>query len=295
MFFKKNKKEKNQKKDLHKKEENIDFDELEKNYQNELSNIKFNKLLNPENKEIVFGDVFSNENTSVNEDYELDFNNLKLKDRINFEKDPKKYREKEFKHARNVLKLASNDINKELLKCEKIDCKVGCSSCCNQLINIFPIEEIDILNEIENKMVSTKREIIKNQMYKWLKFYEKETPDRLLEQNDLEEFNKKLKIHKVPCPFLIENKCSIYNVRPLACKSFVSDDVNKCNTEEINNSLIHNEKYHILNEVAKENAMFLLKFKKRPFITRPLVLSFRDVFKLENVFKREINYNFFKK
>lgn len=52
MFFKKNKKEKNQKKDLHKKEENIDFDELEKNYQNELSNIKFNKLLNPEIKKL---------------------------------------------------------------------------------------------------------------------------------------------------------------------------------------------------------------------------------------------------
>lgn len=290
MLFKKKKKEK----EIKIKKETINFEEFEKNYEKDKNNIEFNKLLS-DNKEITFENLLNEENMEVNNDYELNFNNLKLKDRLNLEKDAKKYREKEFKHARNVLKLATNDINKEISKHNNIACCEGCSSCCNQLINIFPIEEIDILNEIENKMISSKKEIVKKQMYDWLKFYQENTPDKLLEQEDLKEFNIKLKQNDIKCPFLIDHKCSIYNARPLACKAFISDDKEKCNKGILNNSLIHEEKYPILNEVAKENAMFLLKFKRKPFITRPLVISFRDVFKLENVYKREINYNFFKK
>lgn len=281
MFFTKKKKKE---KELKIKKETINFEEFEKNYEKDKADLEFNSLL----KENKVEDFFNNEKN----EQELNFNDLGLKDRLNFEKDPKKYREKEFKHARNVLKLASNDLNKEISKHKNIACGEGCSRCCNQLINIFPIEEIDILNEVENKMVSYKKEIVRKQMETWLKFYQENTPDKLLEEEDLKEFNKKLKLNDIKCPFLIDHKCSIYDARPLACKAFISDDKEKCNKGILNNSLIHNEKYPILNEVAKENAMFLLKFKRKPFITRPLVISFRDIFKLENTFTREIEYKF---
>lgn len=286
MFF--NKKNKSKKQKEKQQVSTINFEEMERNYQKNKTDLDIRKLLNKDNLD----DEIDEFNLQENDGMELKFNNLGLKDRLNYEKDPKKYREKEFKHARNVLKLATNDINKEISKHKKIDCKEGCSRCCNQLINIFPIEEIDILNEVENKMVSYKKEIVKNQMREWLQFYQNNTPDKLLDENDLNEFNKKLIANSIKCPFLIENKCSIYDSRPLACKSYVSDDMQKCNKGVLHNSLIHKEKYPILNEVAKENAMFLLKFKKKPFITRPLVISFRDIFHLENTFNREIDYKF---
>lgn len=115
---------------------------------------------------------------------------------------PKKLLLKEEKIAKKQANSSESDINKlqELLKLTDqltskltpiTTCKPGCGSCCK--INVS-------ITKIEAQLISqhTGRE-----------------PNKSL-------FLNKSDFHGTPCTFLIDNKCSIYAVRPFVCRRLVS-------------------------------------------------------------------------
>lgn len=85
-------------------------------------------------------------------------------------------------------------------------CKPSCSACCHMNTMIYEHEAIRLAEVTGRKMVHL--------------------PYRPLDQIALDgdKFNGK------PCPFLVENKCSVYDDRPLVCRTHHSlrDDASQC-------------------------------------------------------------------
>jgi len=93
-----------------------------------------------------------------------------------------------------------------------VACKPGCSDCCHMNTMIYEHEAIRLAEVTGRKMVRL--------------------PYRPLNQVALDgaEFNGK------PCTFLVENKCSVYEDRPLVCRTHHSlrDDASQCNMNSAN-------------------------------------------------------------
>lgn len=89
-------------------------------------------------------------------------------------------------------------------------CKKGCSHCCNMAVSLSSIEAEQIGRAIGKP------------------------PAKIENRNGEmdEDFQKALvsKYMNVPCPFLKEGACSIYEHRPVSCRTFfnLSDDVSLC-------------------------------------------------------------------
>lgn len=78
-----------------------------------------------------------------------------------------------------------------------VPCKDGCSHCCHMATNIT-------LDEAKTIAMATGRPI---------------SPDAIMDDADTVE-----KYNAVPCTFLVGNRCSIYAVRPMACRIHYSVD-----------------------------------------------------------------------
>lgn len=90
----------------------------------------------------------------------------------------------------------SKDIEKEKKKGRILACKRGCSHCCetHRDIPIYPIEIVGIYWFVSEKVNKSIRDKIRKSLTK---------------HNSGD-----------PCPFLIDFVCSIYPLRPLACRQF---------------------------------------------------------------------------
>jgi Fe-S-cluster containining protein len=87
-------------------------------------------------------------------------------------------------------------ITKEQEKGNKLACTKGCSHCCkiHKDIPIYPLELVGISWYVTEKISGSEREILMDHL-------------RNYSENS-------------PCPFLVNNICSIYPMRPLACRQF---------------------------------------------------------------------------
>jgi len=86
-------------------------------------------------------------------------------------------------------------------------CKKGCSHCCHQPVAITPQEAALIGDYIGRKPSKPRHQK-----------YDRESRD--------------------PCPFLKDNACSIYKVRPIACRTFFTyDDVEFCKVGDVNHRI----------------------------------------------------------
>ena len=96
---------------------------------------------------------------------------------------------------------------------DAITCKSGCDYCCHLRVKCYGYEAeiiadyIDVLPEKTSKLLKSN---IKEGL--------KKLPSNL---SDLISINFK-------CPFLIDKKCSIYEVRPLGCRFYHSTNVQVC-------------------------------------------------------------------
>jgi hypothetical protein len=97
----------------------------------------------------------------------------------------------------------------------RIDCRRGCSWCCHQQVLVMPAEMLLIADYIE-------------------KNFDKETKEAVLHRAvDKNEKVKELSAEKVlqskiPCPLLSDGSCSVYPVRPMACRIYLSSNVDSC-------------------------------------------------------------------
>ncbi len=98
----------------------------------------------------------------------------------------------------------------------KVACDAGCSYCCSSHITLTPQEAFHIVlylaaNRSEDEFIRI-------------------TEDCLSAAADCipGQLNEFVKDYFRPCPFLNDNRCSIYEVRPIACRNWISTDLESC-------------------------------------------------------------------
>ncbi len=116
----------------------------------------------------------------------------------------------------DVIKMYSN-IDETIGRVNSC-CKPGCSACCFQTIEILEVEKESIKNAIKtlDPDIAT---TVKKQLEKWLNIFDNQFKD-FNEINAELIFGKLLNSgnHRVQCPLLINNLCSIYSLRPATCR-----------------------------------------------------------------------------
>lgn len=157
-----------------------------------------------------------------------------------------------------VLKKKIDFAAKKLKNC----CEVGCSFCCYQLIEVFDFEKQSIKNAI-NKLDDSAKATIKENLESWFSFFNENTPNsKTLDEHDTISNLMDLGLSKKhKCPLLINNLCSIYNSRPLACRiHVVESNPNLCEKDPYRAA--SKESHSIRMEIFKE-----MKEKRKYYIT----------------------------
>ncbi|MDE2257192.1 MAG: YkgJ family cysteine cluster protein [Xanthomonadaceae bacterium] len=91
----------------------------------------------------------------------------------------------------------------------RFDCKKGCTICCRLEVHVLPQESFRIARELRGQ---PNRESLVAALSEHVEMHRGITETR----------------QRKFCPFLVEGACSIYELRPLACRKMVSLDVERC-------------------------------------------------------------------
>ena len=96
-----------------------------------------------------------------------------------------------------------------------IDCQKGCAWCCHQAILASTQEILLITRYLTSHLTAGQQQVVQR------KAREREAVTGAM---NLREFLQTLH----PCPFLIDDSCLIYPVRPMACRCYLSADMESC-------------------------------------------------------------------
>ena len=121
-----------------------------------------------------------------------------------------------------ILEIIFEKYN-QWIRNEAFHCHKGCSLCCTQNVIITAVEGQYIYNYIlMGKMEPWFAEkLLKERRTQKINLTTNGFARRCLEKNEEYEYEEQPQINGI-CPFLEENSCTIYAVRPFACRSFAS-------------------------------------------------------------------------
>jgi Fe-S-cluster containining protein len=143
-----------------------------------------------------------------------------------------------------------------------ISCRMGCAACCRMLVPLSPPEAFALKEYVDNLPVDRRRQIARRLSETKHQLEE----DGLLDQlsavaegtearsdADFEPLNRAYYALRMPCPFLEEEMCSIYEARPAACRElFVTSPAEWCQ------DLVHNPVQPITVPIRMGSALGLL-------------------------------------
>lgn len=95
----------------------------------------------------------------------------------------------------------------------KIDCKTGCSHCCSVRVEALDPEVFRIAQALRQRPPEAREAVVAR-----------------LREHAATVRGMPVAGHRVKCPFLEQDLCSIYEVRPAVCRKVHSFDVEKCRT-----------------------------------------------------------------
>jgi len=139
----------------------------------------------------------------------------------------------------NWFRKKYSEIDENMTQIPK-KCKQGCDFCCYQSIEILEWEKELISEHIIYQLSQTQKDYLKSQLKLWFDYFDLRMPNKeILSSNDIfKTFNQQVAKDAIPCLFLENHKCMIYEVRPFRCRMHV---VNKlpasCKENPLSNSL----------------------------------------------------------
>ncbi len=102
-----------------------------------------------------------------------------------------------------------------------IDCRAGCSYCCNLRVVAFPFEIIAIYFYLVENFSKREFEEFKARVHQQYQIIQGMTTEEHFATN-------------IRCPLLADKKCSVYPVRPLSCAGYHSASVDACRDSDEN-------------------------------------------------------------
>jgi len=91
---------------------------------------------------------------------------------------------------------------------EPIACQQGCSFCCHLRVMVYPYEAIALATHVGSRLAAEKAAALKASL--------RAAAARLEALDPSESFPA------IPCPFLSDGRCSVYELRPAACAGYHS-------------------------------------------------------------------------
>ena len=139
------------------------------------------------------------------------------------------------------IKAIIKELDRNLAKLPSI-CQKGCAHCCYQAATIADYEEAPIKSFIKKRLSMKMKSTIRIKAMEWLEryddIYDHIDPVAIQAQAGRSEpdgyavyqaVSMELSKAGLPCPFLVNNQCAIYPVRPLSCRIHGQvDDLEAC-------------------------------------------------------------------
>jgi Fe-S-cluster containining protein len=113
---------------------------------------------------------------------------------------------------------------------QAVSCRMGCAACCRPLVPLSPPEAfalhdtVQALPEPERQRLDAKFATAKARLEQaglWSRLNDVAESERQLTDQDVEETNRSYYALRMPCPFLEDEVCSIYQDRPSACRELL--------------------------------------------------------------------------
>jgi Fe-S-cluster containining protein len=110
---------------------------------------------------------------------------------------------------------------------QSVSCRMGCAACCRPLVPLSPPEAFALQDTVRALPAPDRQRIEANfaaararleQAGLWSKLNDIADADRQLTDDDVEQMNRSYYELRMPCPFLENEVCSIYQDRPAACR-----------------------------------------------------------------------------
>jgi hypothetical protein len=118
--------------------------------------------------------------------------------------------------AENAGEFASKMVLEVLDDCgTQVACREGCSYCCHILTEAFVPEVLAIARYIIERFTPAERDRLERDIDAFIAATDGLTAERRMDLS-------------VPCPLLAGGRCSVYEVRPMACRVWHSKDVEGC-------------------------------------------------------------------
>ncbi|WP_036154254.1 YkgJ family cysteine cluster protein [Maribacter forsetii] len=181
------------------------------------------------------------------------------------------------------VKSVHNDLDKVIGSIDNM-CRKGCAHCCYQPIEIVACEELPIAEYINNRIGSDLYKKVRKQIMDWsihfnehfAGFESLKTVDDVSHAN--RAYREKVNEDRLACPFLVNNLCSIYEVRPLSCRSHIElESATLCEKDGLKEST---------NNIKKIRNYHFEKLIKNPNSTlRYLPVAISRTFGFNKIFK----------
>jgi Fe-S-cluster containining protein len=94
-------------------------------------------------------------------------------------------------------------------------CQEGCAWCCHKLVGTAAPEVFRIADYLQNHLPAEHFQTIRDQII------QRDEQRKGLREN-------RWSAARLPCSLLVDNRCSVYPVRPLTCRGFNSSDARQC-------------------------------------------------------------------
>ena len=113
---------------------------------------------------------------------------------------------------------------------QTISCKMGCAACCRMLVPLSPPEAFS-LREYMEQLPNDRRSLLLNRLSDakdqltraglWAQLNDVAEASNPMSDEALDPINRAYYALRIPCPYLEEEICSIYEARPAACRDLL--------------------------------------------------------------------------
>jgi Fe-S-cluster containining protein len=94
-------------------------------------------------------------------------------------------------------------------------CQEGCAWCCYKVVGTAAPEVLRIADYLRGMLSASDLEALRARILR-------------LEEERRQLAHDRWAVRRLPCPLLVEGRCSVYPVRPLTCRGYTSSDAYRC-------------------------------------------------------------------
>ncbi len=113
---------------------------------------------------------------------------------------------------------------------QTISCKMGCAACCRMLVPLSPPEAFSLREYVE-QLPNDRRSLLLNRLSDakdqltraglWAQLNDVAEASKPMPDEALDPINRAYYALRIPCPYLEDEMCSIYEARPAACRDLL--------------------------------------------------------------------------